>query len=424
MVGKRQPADATGRRWGARLGLLLLGLGCGVAAERGPPVLHWYVFREPSGAFAEAARRCSEDARGRYRIEIAALPADADQQREQLVRRLAARDPDIDVIGMDVMWTAEFAGAGWVRAWDEPGAERVRRGTLAAAVASGTFAGRLYAAPFTTNAQLLWYRRDLVPSPPGTWAAMIAAAEGLADAGRPHRIEVQAARYEGLTVWFNTLLASAGGSVLDDAGAVALPQAPTRRALDVMRQLARSRAAPPDLATVREDEARLGFESGRSAFMLNYTFVWPSAQRNAPAIAANMAWAPYPRTDPARPSRVTIGGLNLGVGAFSRHADLAVEAADCLRSDEHQVLAARQGGLLPTREVLYQHPEVRAAFPFAEVLRETLRDATERPKTPAYYDVSLAIQRTLHPPRGIDPAADAELLRQRIEQATRSRGLL
>jgi multiple sugar transport system substrate-binding protein len=205
---------------------------------------------------------------------------------------------------------------------------------------------------------------------------------------------------------------------------VALQQAPTRRALDVMRQLARSRAAPPDLSTVREDEARLGFESGRSAFMLNYTFVWPSAQRNAPEIAANMAWAPYPRTDPARPSRVTIGGLNLAVGAFSRHADLAREAADCLRSDEHQVMAARRGGLLPTREVLYQHPEVRAAFPFAEVLRETLRDATQRPETPAYYDVSLAIQRTLHPPREIDPAADAELLRQRIEQATRSRGLL
>jgi multiple sugar transport system substrate-binding protein len=40
------------------------------------------------------------------------LPADADQQREQIVRRLAARDSDIDVIGMDVIWTGEFATAG------------------------------------------------------------------------------------------------------------------------------------------------------------------------------------------------------------------------------------------------------------------------------------------------------------------------
>jgi multiple sugar transport system substrate-binding protein len=29
-----------------------------------------------------------------------------------LVHRLAAADPDIDIIGMDVIWTAEFAEAG------------------------------------------------------------------------------------------------------------------------------------------------------------------------------------------------------------------------------------------------------------------------------------------------------------------------
>jgi len=387
-------------------------------------VLRWYVFREPSGAFDAAAARCTERAGGRHRIEIVPLPADADQQREQLVRRLAARDSDIDLVGMDVIWTGEFATAGWVRAWDGPRADAVREGTLEVASESGSHGGELYAAPFTTNAQLLWYRGDLVSSPPQTWGEMLDAAERLADAGLPHQIMVQAARYEGLAVWFNTLLASAGGEIVDADGELALPAEPTLRAIAAMRALALSRAAPPELSTLREDDARLAFESGRVAFMLNYPFVWPSALRNAPELARTLAFARWPRVDPDLPSHVTVGGLNLGVGAFSRHQGEAFDAAVCLRSDENQLLAATRGGLFPTREALYDDPALRAAFPFAAVLRETLRDAATRPLTPAYHDVSLAVQRTLHPPRDLDPQAAAAALRERVGRALESRGLL
>ena len=69
--------------------------------------------------------------------------------------------------------------------------------------------------PDNTNTQLLWYRSDLVPTPPTTWAQMIADAEQLAKEGKPHYIEIQGAQYEGATVWFNTMVASAGGSILN-----------------------------------------------------------------------------------------------------------------------------------------------------------------------------------------------------------------
>ncbi|HET7133884.1 MAG TPA: ABC transporter substrate-binding protein, partial [Gammaproteobacteria bacterium] len=61
--------------------------GCAKPPAAGVPVLRWYVFNEPSGAFAAAAQACSAAAEGAYSIEIVPLPADADQQREQLVRR-------------------------------------------------------------------------------------------------------------------------------------------------------------------------------------------------------------------------------------------------------------------------------------------------------------------------------------------------
>ena len=396
-------------------------LGCSEQDQMQPPLLHWAVFDEQSGSFETAAQRCTEGSEGAYRIRLMPLPADADQQREQLVRRLAARDSDIDIIGMDVIWIPEFAAAGWILPWSGRLAEQSRAGRLDAAVQSADFDGRLWAAPFTTNTQLLWYRTDRIETPPATWQQMLAMATPLG-AGA---IQAQGERYEGLTVLFTSLLASAGGAVLDASGTrVALPDGPTRTALGIMRRLASFPAADTSLATDREDQARLAFETGAPTFMLNYTYVWPSAQRNAPQVAANMGWARWPAVVEGRPSRVTIGGINLGVGAWSRHPQLAFRAAACIASEDNQRLAAERGGLPPTIAALYDDPQVRNTFPFADLLRATLQDAVQRARTPLYNDVSLAISRTLHPMRDIDPQRDVARLRAVLDRALRSEGLL
>src|SRR3954471_23720628 len=92
--------------------------GCGSRSSSGPPTLNWYVFNEPGGGYDAAVANCNKQNAGRYKINYVKLPTDADQQRELIVRRLAAKDSDIDVIGMDVNWTAEFAEAGWIVPWE------------------------------------------------------------------------------------------------------------------------------------------------------------------------------------------------------------------------------------------------------------------------------------------------------------------
>lgn len=359
---------------------------------------------------------------GRYIIAVTPLPTDADQQREQLVRRLAAADPDIDLIGMDVIWTAEFAEAGWILPWSPSKADHISKGRLSAAVESARYENRLWAVPFTSNAQLLWYRNDRVSIPPRTWHELISQAEAI---GNPGTFQVQGQRYEGLTVFFISLLASAGGSVLDESGSsVSLAAAPTTKALALMKRIAASPGADSALALSREDQARLAFETGGPSFMVNYSFVWPSAHQNTPGIAEHMGFARWPAIDKTRPSRVTIGGLNLGIGTFTRHPDLAFEAAECLASEANQIRAAVKGGLPPTLEALYESPEVRQRFPFADILRATLRDAVQRPRTPFYNDISLAISRTLHPMRDIEPATDTARLRRAVKRALNSEGLL
>src|SRR5438270_2826283 len=211
---------------------------CGNSGGGGNTV-NWYVFKEPGGAYDQAVANCNKQAAGRYRIKLVNLPTSADQQRELLVRRLAAKDSSVDVLGMDVIWTGEFAEAGWIKPFSSDDASQISNGALQGPLKSGTYKNRLYAAPFTSNTQLLWYRKDRVPSPPQTWDQVIDAAVRLHDqTHQPNYVEVQGSRYEGYTVWFNALLASAGGQVLSSAASaqphVSLEHAPTVSALDVI----------------------------------------------------------------------------------------------------------------------------------------------------------------------------------------------
>jgi len=401
--------------------LALGACGGGEDTAGGARGLNWYVFNEPSGAYQQAVDRCNEDAGGRYRVTIVPLPTDATQQRELLVRRLAAEDGDIDIIGMDVIWTAEFAEAGWIREWRGRPREEVTRGTIEALRRTGEYQDRLWAAPFTTNTQLLWYRRDLVPRPPRTWDEMLRASEELARRGEPSTIQVQGAQYEGYTVWFNTLVASAGGQIVTEEGEPTdtLGRAGPRAARIMQAVGSSEAAASPSINTDREDPNRLAFQEGGSAFMVNYPFVYPSAREEAPEVFRDLGVAPYPAVEEGRPARVTLGGINLGVSSHSQNPDLAFEAATCIRRSENQLTAATLGGLFPTLEELYEAREIREAYPFADILRESLENGVPRPVTPAYADVSLAVQRALHAAEDIEPEASIDTLREYLEAAGR-----
>src|SRR5918996_1701112 len=272
--------------------LAALVAGCGSDNSGGPAMLNLWVFQEPSGSFTDAAKRCSEESDGRYRIVFNALSNDADQQRDSLVRRLAAKDSSIDIAGMDVVWTAEFASAGWILPWPEHFAAPVRRGTLAGPLRTATVDGRLWAAPANTNTQLLWYRKDLVRDPARTWNGLISQASRLPKAGR---IEIQGAQYEGAVVWFNSLVQSAGGSIvagnkvtLDNAGLTAA---------EIIKRLATSAAGDPSLSAQMEDQNRLAFEQGTAAFEVNYPFIYPSARTDVPQLFKQIGWRPYPAVE-------------------------------------------------------------------------------------------------------------------------------
>jgi len=111
---------------------------------------------------------------------------------------------------------------------------------------------------------------------------------------------------------------------------------------------------------------------------------------------------------------VSIGGANIGISVYGKRPDLATQAALCLTSRKYQDEEAITEGLPPVMNASYDDPKVRKAYPFADLLREQLKDAVPRPETPAYSDVTLAVQQTLHPPAKLDPKSAIDTLRDRL----------
>ncbi|MEU7003788.1 ABC transporter substrate-binding protein [Nonomuraea sp. NPDC046570] len=397
-----------------------LAAACGADEEGGVPVVNLY--NSPQQNIDAIADRCTRLAAGRYRIVVNVLPRDADGQREQMVRRLAAADPGLDVLGLDVTWTAELAQAGWIREWTGEHAERARAGTLAKPLETAMWRGRMYAAPYTTNVQLLWYRGDLVERAPRTWRELMEAAAKLAAQGRPHYGEVTGAQYEGLVVWFNSVVVSAGGSILTPDGMRVALGPPALKALRVMRDYARSKAADPSLPNTHEDEARLAVEGGRAAFEVNWPYVYASMAANKPELLPSFRWAPYPGID--GPGASPLGGANFAVSRYSRHPEESFQAALCLRDAESQKTAAVKDGLPPTIEAVYDDPEMVRPYPMRQAILDALKSAAPRPKTPTYQNVSTVTSAILSPPAAIDPPATLAELREQIADALRSKGVL
>jgi trehalose/maltose transport system substrate-binding protein len=442
---------------------------CG--SQAGGIVINYYTPANEADTFTAVAKRCNEELGDRFTIQQISLPKGADDQRLQLARRLTGNDKSLDVMALDVVWTAEFAEAGWTLPLSDDPAGRAEAdattNTLPGPLETAKWQDKLYAAPITTNTQLLWYRADLMEKPPETWDGMVAEATRLHAAGKPSWIAVQAKQYEGLVVWFNTLLTSAGGQVLSDDGkTVTLTDTPEHRAatvkaLQIIKAVATAPGADPSVTQTDETTARLALEQGKAALEVNWPYVLAGLLENAvkggvsflplnddPALAGSIndvgtfsptdeqfeaaydaskkvfGFATYPGVRPGEPAKVTIGGLNLAVAKTTQHKAEAFEAIRCLRSVENQRYTSIDGGLPAVRESLYDDPAFQAKYPQYEIIRQQLTNAAVRPATPVYQAVSTRMSATLAPITDIDPERTADELADQVQKAIDGKGLI
>jgi multiple sugar transport system substrate-binding protein len=330
-------------------------------------------------------------------VELRVTPDAADQRHQLYVQWLNARVPDPDVLQLDVIWTAEFAGAGWILPLDEFADDS--DDFVPAAVAASRWRGRQYAVPWFVDLGLLYWRTDLLDAAPRTLQGLRAEADRLRSAGATRfGLVWQGARYEGLVTVFLEHLGAFGGGILDTQGRVIVDQPAAIQALTFMCDAVSGDGfVPPSVLAWQEEQTRFAFQNGEAAFMRNWPYAWALLQDDAQSrVAGRFAVAAFPADASGRPT-AALGGAQLAVNARSAYPDLASALVRFLTAPEQMLERARLAAQLPARRSLYDSEALAEALaiPVGQV-RHILDSAVSRPVTPVYSELSEILQVRLH----------------------------
>jgi multiple sugar transport system substrate-binding protein len=361
------------------------------------------------------------------RVELQPAPDDATQRHQLFVQWLNARAGNPDILQLDVIWTAEFAAAGWILPLNR--FSPVTADFFPATVEANTWAGKLYALPWFVDVGLLYRRTDLVPREPTSLDDLTQEARTAMTRPRGPRYGFvwQGARYEGLITTFIEYLGAFGGRILDEQGNVVVNRPEAIRALSFMRdELYGSRIAPLDVLTWHEEEVRFAFQNGNAVFMRNWPYAFQQMNDTANSrVAGRFAVSPIPSAPGGR-STTALGGSELAINAYSEAPEAAYKLIAYLTAPEQMIERASAVGQYPTRPALYDDPRLRAisVIPLDHAKR-AIESATPRPVTPIYTEMSEILQIELHRAlvRQAEPEAALNSAAKRIDALIERTGM-
>jgi multiple sugar transport system substrate-binding protein len=318
----------------------------------------------------------------------------ADQQHDDIVQHMQAKDPGYDIVTVDVIWTAEFAAKGWL----EPLTGQYSLDTspmLAGPVKAATYNGKLFAAPFASDGGLLYYRKDLVPTAPTTWSELISdcakKTSGMNCYGG------QFSQYEGLTCNAVESIYGAGGEVVKSDGKT--PNVDTPQAAEGLNFLVngfKQGYIAKEAITYQEEPSREAFQSGKLMFLRNWPYVYAHLTGDANSqVKDKFGVAPLPGLNGLGTS--TLGGHSAAISVYSKHKATAYDFVKFIETpdiQDNQFL--KVGTLAPVIKAPYSDASAIAKFPYLPTLEKSIDTAIPRPVSPFYPAITQSIETNVY----------------------------
>jgi multiple sugar transport system substrate-binding protein len=329
-------------------------------------------------------------------VEIEYVPGASDDIKQSLATSLAAGDSTPDVFSCDIIWVSQFAAAGWL--YDvtdelEPIADQYLAGPLQSAYYNGT----AYAFPNYTDVGLLYYRSDIIETPPTTWDELVADCEEyIGTNGIENGYLFQMFQGEPTSCNMLEFIKQNGGQDLVD-GAFAINSENSVEALEFVESLIENGYAPEGVLTHKPADSRALFEQGTSLFMRNWTNAYVLTQtEDGTQVEGKVGVAALPVGPNGESSSGTLGGWNYAVNANTENPDAAIAFAKFLSSYEAQKISTLKTGTFPTLSAVYEDADVLEQQPYIADVRDAADAAEPRPQVTDYSAISTLFQEWFH----------------------------
>lgn len=332
------------------------------------------------------------------KVTLIELSSEADQQRQSLVNNAQTNSAAYDVIGLDVVWVAEFAANRWVM---ELPSDTKPKDVIDAVWETGTYRDKTYAAPYATDAPIMYYRKDFLKKAgvdvPKTWDDVQKAVEAVRKVSGLENIGGfggQWAKYEGLTCNIAEFINTCGGSIVDDSGKVAVDSSESVKGIKTAVDAFKSNLIPTAALEWKEEDSRNAFESGKLLFLRQWPYQYGNDLKELGTDKFDIA--PLPSID-GKPYTATLGGHNCAITANCKNKATALKFVKWWTSKESMEYNLKNQSNAPILGSLYSDKTNIKQFPYLPTLKASLDDAKGRPHAVAYGDVTAAIQDAIYP---------------------------
>ncbi len=324
-------------------------------------------------------------------------PSDANSLLTLYDNTMRARSGSFDMMQIDVIWPAEFASNGWTVDLTSRWPASDRANYLPGPIKSCTYNNQVVAAPLRTDLGVLYYRTDIVSTPPSTFSDLATAAKSNASKAKIG-YAWQGAQYEGLVCDFVEVLAGYGGSVLDptDSKKVTVNSPEGVQALTEMVSWVGT-ISPTATTTFNEEICRLAFQTGDAIFMRNWPYAYSLGNDPAKSkVAGKFDITSMPFGGSGTVGHSCVGGWNMAINAFSKNPDASWSFIKYMLGPDAQKQLAIKGSFTPALKSVYDDPAVKSAQPLFTKLQPILQNSLPRPVSPVYPDLSNIIQNHVH----------------------------
>lgn len=329
------------------------------------------------------------------KVDHQLLPGNSDDVKKSLMTSLAAGDSDPDVFECDIIWVSQFGAAGWLMDVTDR-LEAKKDEFLAGPLSTCYYDGKAYAYPNYTDVGLLYYRSDLIDTPPATWDELVTMCkEHIGKDGIEIGYEFQMFQGEPTSCNMLEFIKQNGGTDLAD-GAFAMNNANTIDALTFVNSLIDDGITTEGVLSHKPDDSRAIFEEGKALFMRNWTYAYANAQAETSKVAGKVGVAALPVGPSGSESSGTLGGWNFAINANTDAPEAAVAFTEFMSSYEMQKISTTVRATFPTSAQVYEDEEVLAAIPHLKGIGEAAANAKPRPQVRDYSAISSIFQVYFH----------------------------
>jgi multiple sugar transport system substrate-binding protein len=337
------------------------------------------------GMQTQKAINAFEQANPNITVKVDVLSSDSTTYLSQLEHSFTAGSSTPDVFESDVTYPAKFAQAGWVLSLNSLNATTSQ--FFPTEVAAGTFQGKIFAIPWFDNPEGLFYRTDLIKTPPTSPQQVVSDAQKAMkeDKSLKEGLAFEGDKYEGAITAYMTILSAFGGKL--DPQNLNTP-GNTAALAWLQDAIYKEHIAPTAVTGWQEGQVQAEFSSGHAAFAINYPFV--AAQPAAPAVKGHIGYIPFPAGAGGTPGSA-LGGEMLAINAKTAHAAASYKLIQYLTSAPVETARAVATGDPPSLPSAYTSA-LYAQAPYFKDVKVLNGFAQPRPVSPNYLQISSDLQ--------------------------------